>query len=108
MDCYIDFGYYGMFIPLLALGFIFGSTYFYFVRRSSPNFIFNYAVVGAMFMEFNAYEADGTYLMGRLFATLVTFYALKLFFFPWLYNYLKVPVRKNDINKEINVAVLSQ
>jgi hypothetical protein len=87
-DCYIDFGYYGMMFPLLALGFLFGSTYFFFVRKSSPNFLFNYAVVGAMFMEFHAFEADSTYLMGRLFATLLTFYMLKLFFFPWIYRYL--------------------
>jgi len=87
-DCYIDFGYYGMMIPLLILGFIFGSTYFYFIKHSSNNFIFNYAVAGAIFMEFTAFEADGTYLMGRLFATLVTFFMLKLFLFPGLYNYL--------------------
>lgn len=88
-DCYIDFGYFGMMLPLLILGFIFGSTYFYFLKNSSDNFVFNYAVVGAMFMEFIAFEADGTYLMGRLFATLVTFFILKLFFFPGLYKYLK-------------------
>jgi len=87
-DCYIDFGYFGMMIPLLILGLLFGSTYFYFIKNSSPNFVFNYAVVGAMFMEFNAFEADGTYLMGRLFATLLTFFLLKLFLFPSLYNYL--------------------
>lgn len=90
-DCYIDFGYYGMMIPLLILGFIFGSTYFYFVRKSSNNFVFNFSVVGAMYMEFHALEADGIYLMGRLFATLLTFFMLKHFFFPWLYNFLKEP-----------------
>lgn len=89
-DFYIDFGYYGMMIPLLVLGWIFGSTYFYFVRRSSANLVFNYAVVGAMFMEFSAFEADLTYIMGRLFATLLTFFMLKLFFFPWLYKQLAV------------------
>ena len=93
-DCYIDFGYYGMMVPLLILGFIFGGSYFYFVRKSSPNFIFNYAVVGAMFMEFTAFEMDGTYLLGRLYATLVTFFLLKIIFFPWLYRQLKAPVLK--------------
>ena len=104
-DCYIDFGYYGMMFPLLILGFIYGITYFYFVRKSSPNFIFNYAVVGAMYMEFHAFEADSTFLMGRLFATLLTFFLLKLFFFPWLYNHLLIPVdgekkSKSDRQKE--------
>ena len=87
-DCYIDFGYYGMMVPLFILGLLFGSTYFYFVKKSSPNFIFNYAVVGGMYMEFLAFEMDGTYLMGRLFATLLTFLMLKFFAFPWLYNNL--------------------
>jgi hypothetical protein len=89
-DCYIDFGYFGMMIPLLILGFILGGSYFFFIKRSSRNFLFNYAVVGAMFMEFHAFEMDGTYLMGRLFATLLTFFMLKVFFFRWLYNYLSL------------------
>ncbi|MBC7938138.1 MAG: hypothetical protein H7Y86_22540 [Rhizobacter sp.] len=93
-DCYIDFGYFGMFVPLLILGYIFGSAYFYFVRRSSQNLLFNYAVVGAVFMEFTAFEADSTYVMGRLFATLLTFLMLKLFFFPWLYRQLEIPAAR--------------
>ena len=97
-DCYIDFGYYGMMIPLIILGYIFGSTYFYFIKNSSTNFVFNYAVVGAMFMEFNAFEMDGTVLMGRLFATLLTFFVLKIFLFPGLYNFLSnsKPMTENE------------
>jgi hypothetical protein len=91
-DCYIDFGLFGMFIPLLFLGWIYGVTYFYFVRKSSNNFLFNYAVVGAMFMEFLAFEMDSTFLLGRLAATLLTFFMLKTFFFPWLIKYLSAPV----------------
>ncbi len=88
-DCFIDFGYYGMMVPLFILGIILGGSYFYFVRNSSTNYVFNFAVVGSMFMEFAAFEMDGTYFLGRLYATLVTFLALKFFFFPWLYRYLR-------------------
>ncbi len=87
-DGYVDFGYFGMFIPLFLLGLLYGFTYYYFLKNSSTNFIFNYAVVGAMFMEFNALEMDSTYLTGRLFADLLTFFMLRLFFFPWLVKYL--------------------
>lgn len=108
-DCYIDFGYYGMMVPLLILGFIFGGSYFYFIKHSSNNFIFNFAVVGALFMEFNAFEADGTYLMGRLYADLVTFFLLKTFFFPWLYRQLqataKVVSKPQGINQPAIPAV---
>lgn len=87
-DSYVDFGYYGMFIPLFLLGLIYGITYYYFLRHSSNNFIFNYAVVGALFMEFTALEMDSTFLAGRLFSDLLTFLMLRLFFFPWLVKYL--------------------
>lgn len=87
-DGYVDFGLIGMFFPILIIGYVMGSTYFYFVRKSSNNYLFNFAVVGAMYMEFFAFEMDSTYLAGRLFATLLTFFMLKLFFFPWFYKQL--------------------
>ncbi|MDB5200752.1 MAG: hypothetical protein JWQ27_161 [Ferruginibacter sp.] len=90
-DGYIDFGLIGMFVPLLILGFIYGKSYFYFVRKSSNNFLFNYAVVGALYMEFFAFEMDSTFLLGRLFAGLLTFFMLKHFFFPRLIKYLAAP-----------------
>lgn len=87
-DFFIDFGYFGMMIPLLVLGFFYGSIYFYFSRHSSPNLIFNFSVVGALFMEFHGFEMDGIYLMGRIFASVLTFYLLKVFVFPWFYRSL--------------------
>jgi len=89
-DGYIDFGYFGMFIPLLILGFIYGASYFYFVKNSSNNFVFNFSVVGGIFMEFLALEMDSTYLLGRLFSDIFTFYLLSVFFFPWLIKQLYV------------------
>jgi hypothetical protein len=46
-------------------------------------------VVSAFFLEFMAFEMDSTFLIGRLFATTVMFFLLKVFFFPWLVSYLK-------------------
>ena len=91
-DGYVDFGFVGMYFPLLVIGLIYGLSYFYFVKNSSNNFIFNYAVVAGMYMEFLAMEMDSTYLTGRLFSTLLAFFLLKIFFFPWLFNYIKEPV----------------
>lgn len=87
-DGYVDFGYFGMFIPLFFIGLAYGISYFYFLRHSSTNLVFNYAVVGALFMEFNALEMDSTYFAGRFFSDLLTFFVLSLFFFPWLIKYL--------------------
>jgi hypothetical protein len=89
-DCYIDFGFIGMFIPLLIFGFIYGKSYFYFIRKSSINYIFNFSVVGAIYMELFAFESDSIFVFGRLYINLMVFLLLKIFLFPKLYNYLKV------------------
>ncbi len=92
-DCYIDFGYIGMFIPLIILGFIYGSTYFYFLRKSSNNFIFNYAVVASIYMELFAFESDSIFVAGRLYVNLIVFFILSKTLFPRLINYLNVPAK---------------
>ncbi len=92
-DGYIDFGYVGMFIPLLVLGFIYGKSYFYFIKKSSNNYIFNYAVVGALFMELFAFESDNIFVLGRLYVNLLVFFLLKIFFFPRLMNYIRMPLK---------------
>ena len=79
-----------MMIPLFLIGLFYGATYFYFVRKSSPNIIFNFSVVGALFMEFQGFEMDGMYFLGRIFASVLTFFMLKIFVFPWIYDNLVI------------------
>lgn len=93
-ECYIDFGFYGMIFPLFLIGIMYGSTYWYLLKNSSSNFIFNYSIVGAFFMEFSTYEMDGTYLLGRFLATVVTFFVLIRLFAPWIINYISLPQTK--------------
>lgn len=89
-DLYIDFGLLGMLIYLILLGVIYGGSYYYFVRFTSNNVIFNYAFVSAIFMETIAFELDCVYMFGRLFANLIMFYLIKLFVVPSLKSYLSV------------------
>lgn len=102
-DSYVDFGYLGMFVPLLIIGFVYGITYLYFMKKSSNNFVFNYSVVGALFMEFNALEMDSTYLAGRLFSDLLIFFMLRFFFFPWLIKYLEAVPQTTA--KQVNFTI---
>lgn len=90
-DSYIDFGIYGMLIALFFIGLLFGYTYFYFLRNSSSNYIFNYSVVCALYMRFFAFEMDSIFFIGNLFTDLITYFLLSKFFFPWLYNFLLAP-----------------
>ncbi len=95
-DGYIDFGYLGMFVPLLILGFIYGRSYFYFVKNASNNYVFNFAVVGAIYLELFAFESDSIFLFGRLYVNLLVFFLLKIFFFPKLLAYLRMPIKPMD------------
>jgi hypothetical protein len=96
-EFYIDFGQYLMMFGILFLGFVYAKLYKYFLTSSSDNPIFNYALVGAFFFEFANFEIDGTFLTGRLFASIVTFFALTYFFGRPLLNYISV---KNSDNKQ--------
>ena len=93
-DSYIDFGIYGMMVVLLGIGMLYMYIYSYLLRKSSKNLVFNYAVVGAFFLEFNALEMDSTYLLGRLLSSMVVFYILIQFFFPWVINYITIKPEK--------------
>ena len=93
-DGYIDFGFVGMFVPILLLGLIYGRTYFYFVKNSSDNFVFNFAVVGAIYLELFAFESDNIFVAGRLYVNLLVFFLLKIFFFPRLLAYIQMPKKK--------------
>ena len=95
-DCFIDLGIYGMMFILLILGFIYGIIYNYLLKNSSKNLVFNYCVVCAFFLEFNALEMDSTYILGRLFSSFVTFFLLAKFFFPWLILYISKSPEKVD------------
>ena len=88
-DCYIDFGYFGMMLPLLLLGIIYGYTYYYFISKTSNNYIINVAFVSAIFMELIYFESDGIFLLGRLFSNLFTFFLFKIFLIPTIHNYIK-------------------
>lgn len=93
-ECYIDFGFSGMMVLLSLIGLMYGVTYWYLMKNSSKNYIFNYSVAGAFFLEFFAFEMDGTFLLGRFLSTLVTFLFLIKFFFPWVINYVTIPEKK--------------
>lgn len=96
-EFYIDFGPYLMMLGILFLGFIYAMLYKHFLTKSSDNPVYNYAIVGAFFFEFANFEIDGTFLTGRLFASIVTFFALSYFFGKPLLNYISI---KNKENKQ--------
>jgi len=104
-DCYIDFGLYGMMGVLLAVGMMYGFVFNYLMKNASKNIVFNYATVCAFFLEFNALEMDSTYLLGRFFASLVTFVFLVKFVFPFILKYITTATPKAKEEAAIEMPV---
>jgi hypothetical protein len=100
-ECYIDFGMYGMMLMLAAIGGLYAVLYNYLLKKSSNNPLFNYAVVGAFFLEFAHLEMDGTYLLGRLFSSVVTFYFVRIFLFPFLLRFITISEKKEESSYSI-------
>ncbi len=101
-ECYIDFGLYGMMFMLLALGVLYALLYRYFLKKSSGNILFNYCVACAFFLEFSALEMDATYLLGRLFSSVVTFMLLVRFVFPAIIDFISVSKEMDDSSIALN------
>lgn len=87
-EFYVDFGSYLMMPMLMLLGLLYAKIYKFFLTKASDNPVYNYSIVGAFFFEFYAFELDGTYLTGRLFASCVTFFAINFFFTKTLLRYI--------------------
>ena len=88
-DCYIDFGRWGMLLPLLLLGCLYSVLYWYFSTKSSQNLLINYALVGSFFMETIIFESDGAYLLGRLLSNTVTYFLFIKFLLPSLHQFMQ-------------------
>ena len=89
-DSYIDFGYVGMFFPLVLVGLFVVLIYRTLYRRKNINILFRYAAINLVLYEYTAFETDGLMLFGRLLLMFLVFYALCKFVFPslqrWLYK----------------------
>jgi hypothetical protein len=89
-DGYIDFGYIGMYLPLVIMGLYIGWIYNVFYRFRRLNILVRYAFVNTALIDFFSFEADGLYIFGRLTLLLLVFFIMSRYIFPriqtWLYK----------------------
>jgi hypothetical protein len=89
-DSYIDFGYFGMLIPLTLIALFVGFIYRRFYHLKKVNILFRYALINIVLYEFISFESDGLFLFGRLLLMFLVFYILGLTVLPvlqrWLYK----------------------
>jgi hypothetical protein len=89
-DSYVDFGPFGMFLPLAMIGLLVGFIYRRFYLLNKLNIFCRFAIINVVLSIFIAFESDGLFLFGRLITSFVTFYLLAKLVFPalqrWIYK----------------------
>lgn len=89
-DCYIDFGYAGMVIPLILLALFVVVIYWAYYRLVTLNILLRYALINVTLFNFTSFESDGIIVIGRLLVTFLVFWILARTIFPrmqkWLYK----------------------
>lgn len=89
-DSYVDFGYIGMFLPLISLALFVSFIYRTFYNMNQLNLFFRFAIINVTLYNFISFEADGLFLFGRLLTNLLVFWVFSKTIFPaiqkWLYD----------------------
>lgn len=89
VECYIDFGYVGMFVPLYIIGLWLGFIFLYFVREKGMNTILAYALASSIIIHFQAFETDSIIIFGRTLVNFAIFAILMKYFLPIITSYLR-------------------
>ena len=93
-DCFVDFGYIGMFVPIALIGLFVGFIYRLFYKMYHLNMLLRFSIINVVLYNFISFEADGLFLFGRMLNTLLVYWILCKFVFPalqrWLYILPKV------------------
>jgi hypothetical protein len=89
-DSYIDFGYMGMFLPLIGMSLYILLIFRIIYRMEKLNVLVRYAVINVVLINFASFESDGLFLFGRLTLLFLVFWGLSKFVFAhlqtWLYK----------------------
>jgi len=83
-DSYVDFGHILMYLPLLLIAYFVSFIYLFLFRMNKLNLIFRIAIINVVLYNFIAFEADGTFLFGRLLTNFLTMWVFGKLVFPFL------------------------
>jgi hypothetical protein len=86
-DSYVDFGHVLMYFPLILIALFVTLIYFVLFKMKQLNLIFRIAIIDVVLYNFIAFEADGTFLFGRLLTNFLTFWLFGQFVAPLLQKF---------------------
>ena len=87
-DSYIDFGYVGMFLPLILIGLFIVFIYRVLYGFSKIILLLRFAVINVALYDFGAFESDGLFLIGRLLLLFLVYWFISKFVLSRLQNWL--------------------
>ncbi|MDR3717122.1 MAG: hypothetical protein P4L51_30285 [Puia sp.] len=90
-DSFIDFGYIGMFIPLIGIAFFVAFIYRSLYGFRQINVLIRYAIINVAIIDFAAFEVDGLFLFGRLMLFFLFFWFLSKYVITRLQTWLYKP-----------------
>lgn len=96
-DSYIDFGKYGMFIPIFALGLFIGGVFKYLYTRR--NIFWGIFYSSPFFIIINLYERNALKLFSNIVMFVLIVYLFNRFVAPYVEKYL---TKKVTVNKKIS------
>jgi hypothetical protein len=89
-DSYIDFGYVGMFLPLILIALFVVFIYRVLYGFSKINLLLRYAMINVALYDLTAFESDGLFLIGRLLLMFLVYWFISKFVLSrlqkWLYK----------------------
>jgi len=91
---YVDFGLPWMFVPLFALGWVWGRMYHFFMTRKTGMPVFNQALAVPVLLMVMQYEAAVAKLVGGVITGFLVAWLVQRFFSARLERFLVVPARR--------------
>ena len=91
-ESYIDFGPYGMFLPIFLVGILYGVIY-RFIIKSSNNKLLAYSIIIGILLNMHLFETRNDKLLGGLISAFIIIYAMKAFFLSSLFNLARTKER---------------
>jgi hypothetical protein len=87
-ESYIDFGPYGMFLPIFLIGLLWGFMYYYFVSRARL-LVVGYAFATALLIHANQFEVTSLKLLGSVVMKFIVLALLLRFAMPVLNRWMQ-------------------
>ncbi len=94
-DSYIDFGYIGMFLPLMLVSLFVVFIYKRLYAFKKINVLIRYAVINTALIQLDSFEQDGLFLFGRLLLMLLVLWILSKYVLVRLQRWLYKPSSKS-------------